>query len=153
MQSIDPTVRRETGRIALWVLGFSLLMQGIFVLAGWWNYTVLLGNLLGAATAVGNFLLLGLMVQKAVRQDEKAAKRTVRLSQSSRLMLQGLILVLAAVLPWFNIWATALPLLFPRLGVTVRQLALPKAPASAPAAADGDDEDDDLDEDDGGDTP
>lgn len=117
---IDPTVRRETGYVTLWLVGAILPVQTVFLLLRQWDYTVLLGSLLGSLTAAGNFLLVGLMVQKAVAQTEKQAKNTVRLSQGGRLLLQGVILVLAAVLPCFNIWAAAIPLLIPRIAVSVR---------------------------------
>ena len=80
--TIDKTVAKETRYIAVWVLAFSVLMQVVFVLIGDWDYTVLLGNLLGAATAVGNFLLMGLTVQKAVAEEPKDAARRIRMSQS-----------------------------------------------------------------------
>ena len=118
MIKIDPTVRKETRFTALFVLAGCLLIQGVCLVAGWWSVKVLLGNLLGAATAVGNFLLTGLMVQKAVTQEEKKAQNTVRLSQGLRLLLQGVMLVLGAL--FFNIWTTAIPLLIPRIAVTVR---------------------------------
>lgn len=120
MSRIDPVVRKETGYVALWVAVAILPVQVVFRLLGHWDYTVLLGSLLGSVTAVGNFLLLGLMVQKAVTQEEKDAKNTVRLSQSGRLMMQGLMLVLAAVLPCFNLWSAAIPLLVPRIAVGFR---------------------------------
>ena len=117
---IDPTVRRETGYVAIWLAVAILPVQAVFLLLRRWDYSVLLGSVLGSLTAAGNFLLVGLMVQKAVTQTEKQAKNTVRLSQGGRLLLQGVILVLAAVLPCFNIWATAIPLLVPRIAVSVR---------------------------------
>jgi hypothetical protein len=117
---IDPTVRRETAHIALWTAIFILPVQAIFFLLRQWDYTVLLGSILGSVTAVGNFLLVGLMVQKAVKQDEKAARNTVRASQGGRLLLQGVMLIIAAVLPCFNIWAAAVPLFVPRIAVTVQ---------------------------------
>ena len=117
---IDPTVRRETGCVAIWLAVAILPVQAVFLLLRRWDYSVLLGSVLGSLTAAGNFLLVGLMVQKAVAQTEKQAKNTVRLSQGGRLLLQGVILVLAAVLPCFNIWATAIPLLVPRIAVSVR---------------------------------
>ncbi len=120
VHKIDLTVRRETGYVAVWVMAFILPVQIVFLLLHQWDYTVLLGSLLGSATAVGNFLLVGLMIQKAVKQDEKAARNTVRSSQGGRLFLQGVVLVLAAALPCFNIWATAIPLFIPRFAVTIR---------------------------------
>ena len=60
MGKIDPTVKRETYYIGVWVLLLSAVLQSVFLILGKWNYTVLLGNVLSAALAVGNFLLLGL---------------------------------------------------------------------------------------------
>lgn len=122
MAKMDPVIKKETTYVGLWVLAACLLMQGVCLLLGWWSLSVLLGSLLGGVTAVGNFLLMCLMVQKAVTQDEKQAKNTVKLSQSLRLMMQGLMLVLAAVIPVFNIWAAAIPLLIPRIAISVREL-------------------------------
>ena len=145
MPKIDPTVKRETGFVALCVLVGSILLEAVFLLMGQWDYTVLLGNLLGGVTAVGNFLLMGLMIQKAIRQDEKAAVNTVRLSQGGRLFMQGLVLMLAAVLSCFNIWAAAIPLLIPRVGFTLRQW-FGKKPAAPATSASSAEPDDDMDE-------
>ena len=143
---IDPTVRRETGYVAIWLAVAILPVQTVFLLLRRWDYSVLLGSVLGSLTAAGNFLLVGLMVQKAVTQTEKQAKNTVRLSQGGRLLLQGVILVLAAVLPCFNIWATAIPLLVPRIAVSVRakQQAAANPSPDRPAIEweDGEDDDD-----------
>ena len=124
MARIDPAVKKETGYVALWVLAAILPVQAVCLLVPhWWSLPVLWGSLLGSATAIGNTLMVGLMVQKAVTQTEKQAKNTVRLSQSGRLMIQGAVLILAAVLPQaFNIWTTAIPLLVPTIAVRVRQL-------------------------------
>ena len=122
MAKLDPIIKKETTYVGLWVLATCLLVQGVCLLLGWWSLSVLLGSLLGGVTAVGNFLLMCLMVQKAVTQDEKQAKNTVKLSQSLRLMMQGLMLVLAAVIPVFNIWTAAIPLLIPRIAISVREL-------------------------------
>ncbi len=148
MKRIDPIVWRETRYIALTVAAGSLLIQGVCLIAGWWSPPVLLGNLLGGITAIGNTLLVGLMVQQAVAQEEKKAKSTVRLSQGGRLLLQGLILVLAAVLPRiFNIWTTALPLLIPRIAVSFRAGRIKNGEPRSVAAEDPDDDpyDDDAD--------
>ena len=72
-KEINPVVKKETVYVAAWVLAGCLLIQGVCVLLGWWSLPVLWGSLLGGATAVGNFLLMCLMVQKAVTQTEKQA--------------------------------------------------------------------------------
>lgn len=139
---LDPVVRKETGFVALWVAVAILPVQAVFLIGGWWSLPVLLGSLLGSVTAVINVLMVGLMVQKAVAQTEKQAKNTVRLSQGGRLLLQGLILVLAACLPRiFHLWTAAIPLLVPRIAVSIREkLAIKRAPV--PETEDDEDEDD-----------
>ena len=149
MAKLDPVVKKETASVAVWVLAGCMLIQGVCLVAGWWSLPVLLGALLGGVTAVGNFLLMCRMVQKAVTQTEKQAKNTVQLSQGLRLMMQGLILVLAAVLPQtFNIWTTAIPLLIPRIAITVREwLGAKRNPSPDRPAIGWDDEDEEDDED------
>lgn len=122
MMRLDSASRQETGFVALWVTIAILPVQGAFILLKEWDYTVLLGSVLGSITAIVNFVLMCLMVQKAVMQDRKQAKNTVQLSQGLRLMAQGLVLVLAACLPMvFSIWSTAIPLLVPRAAITLRE--------------------------------
>jgi len=122
MMRLDSASRQETGFVALWVTIAILPVQGAFILLKEWDYTVLLGSVLGSITAIVNFVLMCLMVQKAVTQDRKQAKNTIQLSQGLRLMAQGLVLVLAACLPMvFSIWSTAIPLLVPRAAITLRE--------------------------------
>lgn len=132
MRKIDATVRRETGYIALCVLAGSVLLQAVFWLLGRWHYSVLLGNLLGGSAAVGNFLLMGLTVQKAVTQEKKQAAQTMRLSQSLRLLGTGVVVIVGVALPLFSTWATVIPLFFPRIAVMLRPIFDKKAPAEQP---------------------
>ena len=76
MKKIDPTVLKETKYIALWVLIFSALMQAVFLVLRAWDYTVLLGNLLGGGVAVLNFLLMGITVQNALQKEEKTLRES-----------------------------------------------------------------------------
>ncbi len=122
MKKIDRTVIRETGYITVWVLIFSALMQAVFLIIGKWDYTVLLGNLLGAAAAVLNFFLMGLTVQAATVKEEKAAKATMKLSQSLRTLMLFAAAVVGAAVPCFQIIASLLPLFFPRVAIAFRPL-------------------------------
>lgn len=145
-KKMDPIVRQEAAFVAVCVLAACVITQGVCIMVeGWWTLPVLWGSLLGGATAIGNFLLMCLMVQKAVTQTEKQAKNTVKLSQGLRLMMQGLILVLAAVIPAvFNIWAAAIPLLIPRIAISLREwLRAKRNPSPNRPAIGWDDEDDD----------
>ena len=118
---------KETKFVSIWMLIFSIVMQAVFLIIGFWDYTVLLGNLLSVFAGIFNFLLLGVTVQRAVGSgNEKYAKRLMRISQFLRLMMMAGVAILGAAAPVFNIWATLIPLLFPRLSMFVRQLTLNK---------------------------
>ena len=122
MKPIDKTIIKETRYLALWVLVLSLLMQAVFLILRRWDYTVLLGNLLGGTAAVGNFFLMGLSVQKALGKDEKGAKSAMKVSQAYRTLLVLVLLILGVVLPWFDTVTVILPIFFPRIGMAFRPL-------------------------------
>ena len=119
MKKVDATVVRETVYIAGFVLILSVLMEAVFLLVGYWDYTVLLGNLLSGVAAVGNFFLMGLTVQKAVEKDEKNAATAMKLSQALRSLL---LFALGALAPCFHLLATLIPLFFPRIAIVFRPL-------------------------------
>ena len=122
MQKIDKVVLKETKYITVWVLILSAVMQSVFLIIGKWNYTVLLGNLLSGAACVLNFLFMGLSVQKAVNMDPKDAKAHMKMSASGRMLVLFGVAVLGAAAPIFNIYATLIPLLFPRIGIAFRPM-------------------------------
>ncbi|MBO4732985.1 MAG: hypothetical protein J5662_00770, partial [Clostridia bacterium] len=85
MARINGTVLKETRYIALFSCILSLLMQAVFLIVlRKFDYTVLLGNLLGLLAGVGNFFFMGIGVQKAVEKDEKGAKNVLKFSQTAR---------------------------------------------------------------------
>lgn len=122
LSQVDPTVKRETCYIAGFVLIFSVILELAFLLAGAWDITVLLGNLLGGLVAVGNFFLMGLTIQRALGKSEKDAAARMKLSQSLRLIMQLLFCAVGAAAPCFNLIASVVPLLFPRVAVMLRPL-------------------------------
>lgn len=123
-KNVDPTVIKETRFIALVVLILSALMQAVFLILGKWDVSVLLGNLYGAALAVGNFFLMGLTVQKCLTLEPDEAKKRMKLSQQGRLLMLLVFCMIGAALPWFNTVALLVPQFFPRVGVTIRGLTL-----------------------------
>ena len=128
MKKIDATVKRETLYIGLWTLVMSVFMEAVFLVIQKWDYTVLLGNLLGFAASVLNFFLLGLTVQSVLGKEEKEAKNALKLSQGLRLLMMLVVAVLAAVLPVFHLWATVIPFFFPRVAIMLRPLFFKKDP-------------------------
>lgn len=119
---IDKTVIKETKYIASFVIICSVLMQAVFLIINKWDYTVLLGNLWGAAIAIGNFFVMGLYVQKAVSQEEKDAKQTIKASQSIRFAALLLLTGAGVVIPFFNWIAVVVPLIFPSFAAFLRPL-------------------------------
>ena len=123
-KKVDPVVLKETRYIALAVLILSVLMQSVFLILGAWDVTVLLGNLYGAAIAVGNFFLMGLTVQKCLTMEPDDAKKRMKLSQQGRMLMLLVFCMIGAALPCFHTIAVLVPQFFPRIGVTVRGLTL-----------------------------
>lgn len=119
---VDQTVKRETKYISFVALLLSVVMEIVFVLFGRWDYTVLLGNLLGASVAVLNFFLMGLTVQGAVELEEKEAKERMKLSMTLRNLMLMAAAVLGLLLPCFNAVAAIIPLFFVRIAVALRPI-------------------------------
>ena len=124
MKRIDRTVLRETVYIAAFTLIFSMFMQAVFLVINKWDYTVLLGNLLGYVGAVGNFLLMGITVQNALGKGEKEAANLMKFSQRGRLFLLFVLALVAYLVPVFNIIAAVIPLIFPRIAIALRPLVV-----------------------------
>ena len=122
MKKIDATVRKETLFIAAFTLIFSVVMELVFLLLGYWSYKVALGNLLGFTAAVLNFFLMGYTVQQAVLLDEEGAKKKIRLSQSLRMLMLVGFAAVGCIFKCFNPIAALLPLLFPRIAILFRPL-------------------------------
>lgn len=125
INKVDKVVMKETAFVGTWVLIFSAIMEAVFLIIGKWDYTVLLGNLLSGVIGIFNFLLLGITIQRALATgDEKRAKTMMRASQGMRLLLMAGVAILGATVPCFNLWATLIPILFPRLSLIIRQIML-----------------------------
>ena len=119
MKKFEPAVRAECLYITAATLILSALMQAVFLIAGLWDYTVLLGNLLGAFAAVLNFYLLAAAVTRAVEREEKEARQLLRASQAARLFLLFLFALGGALIPVFHTVATLIPFLFPRFSISL----------------------------------
>lgn len=93
------------------IAAFFLMDQfGIAV----FSYRHIIGVLGGTVIAVFNFCLLCLMVQSAAAtSDEKLRRAKVQASYNLRLIVQAGWVVAAFFLPFVNVIAAAVPLLFP----------------------------------------
>ena len=156
---LQPESKKELLRIACGVSLCTAVMWVVFAalhLVGWvvFDYRVLLGGIIGALVAIGNFAGICLMVQKVIdEQDEKRRKAQLQASYNIRMLIQAVWVIVAIGAPCFQPFAGILPLLFPRITIYYLQitgkykpLAAPQEPvdvsveddpAPAPAQADG----------------
>ena len=99
---LQPESKKELLRIAGGTAFCTAIMWVLFAalhLVGWvkFDYTVVLGSLVGAAVAIGNFAGICFVVQKIIDEpDEKRRKATLQLSYNSRMLLQALWVVVAS---------------------------------------------------------
>ena len=125
---MQPEAKKELLHIAAGTLLCTVVMWAVFSalhLVGWvrFDYTVILGGVVGAAVAVGNFAGICIMVQKVLDEpDEKRRKAKLQLSYNGRMLLQALWVVVAIAAPCFQPFAGVLPLLFPRVTIYYLQI-------------------------------
>ncbi len=118
---IEPAVKQETKHIVIGVLIMSVIMEIVFVAIGRFDYTVLLGNLLGGGYAIVNFFLMSLAVQKSVLKDTpEEAKLVIQNSYTRRLLLLAAVLIVGFRMPYFYWVAVVIPLFFPRITIFIK---------------------------------
>ena len=111
--------KKEIKRIAVGTGVCFVMMIAVFALLSLFgvvafDYRVLLGGVAGSLIAIGNFTILCLTIQSAAQiEDKKQMKMRFQLSYHYRLVLQAGWVVAAFFLPCFNVFAAAIPLLFP----------------------------------------
>ena len=93
---------------------FLLSLEGLLT----FDYTVLLGTLIGSFVAIFNFTIMCLTIQKAVGiSEKKQMKAFIQGSYNGRLLLQAGWIVVAFLVPHFHVIAAAIPLLFPNVTI------------------------------------
>ena len=97
-------------------------MEAAFLVLKRWSGAVLAGNLIGAGAAIGNYLLLGITVAKAAGGPPEKVAMKVRSSMTARMLGQAVICAAAVGILKTNVYATILPLLFPRIGIAFRPM-------------------------------
>ena len=131
---LQDAVKKETVNIAIGTgIGVLIMFSVFFVLHlvipkdapfGWtvpFDYKVILGGIGGFLVAVGNFFWMAITVQKVASiEDEDQAKRTMGVSYRYRTMLQFLWVILAIVVPVFNLVAGIVPLFIPSFTIKLR---------------------------------
>ena len=115
--------QREVKHIACGtIIGGIVLIAVMFLLSkmgiGAFDYRVIVGVIGGCVMAVFNFTLMCITIQRAVNiSEQKSMKAFIQGSYNGRLLLQAGWIVAAYLMPWTNIFAAAIPLLFPTLTI------------------------------------
>ena len=124
---MDPRkiVFQETAVVAVGEVICTTVMVGIFALMGYFDASVVLGAIVGAVLAVGNFLFMAigasLAADKAQAQDVKGGQNLIQLSMLLRYGLLFVVLFACGKSGMFNLIALALPLVFVRPTLTVAE--------------------------------
>ena len=119
---LQPATRREIKRISTGVLLGSALMVAVFAVLGRFSWPVLWGALLGDAVAIGNFVFLGISVQKAAAAEALRGRQIMQFTYSLRMLIVVAALALSMAVKVFY-WLTVLiPLLLPRITILVLQI-------------------------------
>ncbi len=118
---LAPSIKKETGHIALGVLAGDAVMLAVFAVLRRLDYTVVLGTLLGSAAAIGNFLLMGVHLQRAMSDPERA-KLLVHKSYTMRMLGMVAVMILGFLAPCFHIIAVVIPFLLPSITIKLMQL-------------------------------
>lgn len=118
---LAPSIKKETGHIAVGVLAGDAIMLVVFALLKKMDYTVLLGALLGSAASIGNFLLMGVHLQRAMSEPERA-KLLVHKSYTMRMLGIVAVMIVGFLAPCFQIVAVVVPFLLPSVTIKLMQL-------------------------------
>lgn len=113
--------QREVKRIACGTaIGGVFLIALVFALSVidvvTFDYRIITGTIGGCVIAITNFAVMCLTIQRAVNiSEQKSMKAFIQGSYNGRLLLQAGWIVAAYLMPWFNVFTAAIPLLFPNL--------------------------------------
>ncbi|WP_034475378.1 ATP synthase subunit I [Butyrivibrio proteoclasticus] len=134
MFKLQDAVKKETRNIAIGTgIGVVIMFAIFFVLHmvlpknlpfGYYvpfDYKVILAGIVGFFVAVGNFFWMAVTVQKVTSiEDEKRARETMGVSLRYRTLMQLLWVILAIVVPVFNLVAGIVPLFIPSITIKLR---------------------------------
>ena len=109
-------ILHKTAVITAGELICSGAMVCVFTLLGYFDYTVILGALLGSILAIGNFFFMAIAsdaaADKAQQQDVKGGKAAMKASYRYRIIIIGVLLFLFAKSGHCNVLALVCPLFF-----------------------------------------
>lgn len=108
---------------------YYLIISGIYMVvvtalcfALNFDYSLPIGGLYGIMISALNFLLLGKSAQSALKRSAKSANTYMSAMYCVRYLGLFAMLTIGALAPFISLIASAIPLFFPRIAITVRAL-------------------------------
>ena len=118
-------VLRETAIIAAGQAVGVAVMFLLFAMLKRFDRTVLLGGLIGAMLAIGNFFMMAVNVtlaaDKAASQSVSKGKSMVQTSYAMRLAVIFIVLFVCVKSGMCNVFASVIPMLFVRPTITIAE--------------------------------
>lgn len=118
-------VLKQTAVILLGQMIGLAAMYGVYALLGKFSLSVLLGGLVGALLAAGNFFFMAviatLAADRAENQDVVGGQKLMKSSYPIRILVLAVLLILLAKSGYFDVLALVLPLLFVRPTVSIAE--------------------------------
>ena len=111
-------VVKETLLVALGEVVCIAIMFAVYGLLGKFGIPVLLGGIVGAVLAVGNFFFMAMIAtlaaDRAQQQDVEGGKKLMKSSYPIRILVLAGVLILCGKSGYFNVLSLVLPLVFVR---------------------------------------
>ena len=118
-------VLKETLLILLGEAAGVTIMCVVYALLGKFALPVLLGGVVGALLAAGNFFAMAMVAtlaaDRAQNQDVVGGQKLLKGSYPIRLLVLAVVLILCAKSGFFDVLALVLPLLFVRPIITIAE--------------------------------
>jgi len=118
-------VLKQTAVILLGQMIGLAAMYGVYALLGKFSLSVLLGGIVGALLAAGNFFFMAviatLAADRAENQDVVGGQKLMKSSYPIRILVLAVLLILLAKSGYFDVLALVLPLLFVRPTVSIAE--------------------------------
>lgn len=99
---------------------FMIVLVLFFALG--FDYTLLTGAVYGNIICVLNFYVLGITAQIAVKKNAKAAQTYMNTMYCIRYLGLFAAMSVAALVPFINLFTAIIPLLFPKIVITIRAM-------------------------------
>ena len=109
-------MKKSIIQIAIGSLILGFVMDIVFFLVGRFDMTVVLGTIVGIICADLNFIFLGITVSKTLNNGKTAY---MGVSYLLRMAFIGAVVVFSIKSPYINYVSAAIPLVFPRVIITV----------------------------------